>query len=34
VLGDFRRRLIEHDMDRRLLDRTVELARRTKDLGH
>src|SRR5580658_1808761 len=33
VLVDFRRRLIEHDMDRRLLDRTVELARRTKDFG-
>jgi hypothetical protein len=33
VLVDFRRRLIEHDMDRRLLDRTVELARRTKQFG-
>jgi hypothetical protein len=33
VLVDFRRRLIEHDMDRRLLDRTVELARRSKDFG-
>jgi len=33
VLVDFRRRLIEHDMDRRLLDRTVEFARRTKDFG-
>jgi hypothetical protein len=33
VLVDFRRRLIAHDMDRRLLERTVELARRTKDFG-
>jgi hypothetical protein len=33
VLVDFRRRLLEHDMDRRLLDRTVELARRTKQFG-
>jgi hypothetical protein len=33
VLVDFRRRLIEHDMDRRLLERTVELARRTKQFG-
>jgi hypothetical protein len=33
VLVDFRRRLIEHAMDRRLLDRTVELARRTKQFG-
>jgi hypothetical protein len=33
VLVDFRRRLIEYDMDRRLLDRTVELARRTKQFG-
>ena len=28
---DFRNRLIRHDMDRRLLERTVELARRTKE---
>jgi hypothetical protein len=28
---DFRDRLIRHDMDRRLLERTVELARRTKE---
>jgi IS5 family transposase len=34
VLVDFRRRLIEHDMDRRLLERTVELARRTGGFGH
>jgi|SRR5579872_28551 len=33
VLVDFRRRLIEHDLDRRLIERTVELARRTKDFG-
>lgn len=33
-LVDFRRRLIEHDMDRRLVDRTVELARKTGDFGH
>lgn len=30
ALHDFRRRLIEHDLDRRLLERTVELARETK----
>lgn len=29
VLSPFRERLIEHEMDRRLLERTVELARRT-----
>lgn len=34
VLVDFRRRLIEHDMDRRLLERTVELARTTGGFGH
>jgi len=34
VLVDFRRRLMEHDMDRRLLERTVELARQTGDFGH
>lgn len=33
-LVDFRRRLIEHDMDRRLVERTVELARQTGDFGH
>lgn len=33
VLVDFRRRLMEHDMDRRLLERTVELAERTGDFG-
>ena len=33
VLVDFRRRLIEHDLDRRLIERTVELARRTKGFG-
>jgi len=31
ALFDFRHRLIRHEMDRRLLERTVELARRTKD---
>ncbi len=31
ALCAFRARLIEHDMDRRLLERTVELARRTKE---
>ena len=34
ALVDFRRRLIEHDMDRRLLERTVELARQTGGFGH
>jgi len=34
VLVDFRRRLIDHDMDRRLLERTVELARETGAFGH
>ena len=34
ALVDFRRRLIEHDMDRRLLERTVELARETGGFGH
>ena len=29
VLSPFRDRLIAHEMDRRLLERTVELARRT-----
>ena len=31
ALSGFRARLIHHDMDRRLLERTVELARRTKE---
>lgn len=30
TLADFRNRLIESDMDRRLLERTIEFARRTK----
>jgi Transposase DDE domain/Transposase domain (DUF772) len=33
-LVNFRQRLIAHDMDRRLLDRTVELARRTRGYSH
>jgi hypothetical protein len=33
VLVDFRRRLVEHNMDRRLLERTVEMARQTKEFG-
>jgi len=33
VLVDFRRRLIEHDMDRRLVERTVALAKDTGDFG-
>ena len=33
VLVDFRRRLIEHDMDRRLVERTVALAKETGDFG-
>jgi len=33
VLVDFRRRLIKHDLDRRLLERTVELARQTGHFG-
>src|SRR5258706_727415 len=31
ALSGFRARLIRHDMDRRLLERTVDLARRTKE---
>jgi hypothetical protein len=31
ALQAFRERLIAHDMDRRLLERTVELAKRTKE---
>lgn len=34
VLVDFRNRLIAHDMDRRLLERTVELARATGGFGY
>ena len=33
-LVEFRRRLVEHDMDRRLIERTVELAKKTGDFGH
>jgi hypothetical protein len=33
VLVDFRRRLTAHDMDKRLLQRTVELAQKTGDFG-
>ena len=33
VLVDFRRRLIKHDLDRRLLERTVELAKTTGEFG-
>jgi len=32
-LVEFRRRLIAHDLDRRLLERTVELARTTREVG-
>lgn len=31
TLQSFRQRLIEHDMDRRLLERTIELAKETKE---
>lgn len=34
VLVDFRRRLVAHNMDRRLLDRTVELAKESGLFGH
>src|SRR5437773_4381319 len=34
VLFQFRQRLIAHDLDRRLLERTVELARTTHGFGH
>lgn len=34
ALVDFRRRLIEHDLDRRLVERTVELARETGGFGY
>src|SRR6266511_3920645 len=33
TLVSFRRRLIEHNLDRRLVERTVELAERTKGFG-
>ena len=33
TLVGFRGRLIEHDLDRRLIERTVELAARTKGFG-
>lgn len=33
-LVNFRQRLIAHDMDRRLLERTIELARRTRGYSH
>lgn len=34
VLVEFRRRLIAHDMDKRLIERTVELARKSGAFGH
>ena len=34
ALFNFRQRLIAHDLDRRLLERTVELARTTHGFGH
>jgi hypothetical protein len=34
ALFNFRQRLIAHDMDRRLLEHTVELARKTRGFGH
>ena len=34
ALHDFRHRLIEHDMDRRLLERTVEVARETRGFDY
>jgi hypothetical protein len=33
VLSQFRRRMIEHDLDRKLLDRTVELAKQSGKFG-
>ncbi len=33
TLAGFRRRLIEHDLDRRLVERTVQLAARTRGFG-
>jgi transposase len=34
TLVAFRKRLIEHEMDRRLVERTVEVAARTRSFGH
>ena len=34
TLFDFRQRWIAHDLDKRLLDQTVEVARRTGALGN
>jgi hypothetical protein len=34
ALFNFRQRLIAHDLDRRLLERTVALARQTRDFSH
>ncbi len=34
TLYNFRQRLIAHDMDRRLVERTVELARKTRGFSH
>lgn len=34
TLVAFRKRLIEHEMDRRLVERTIELAARTRSFGH
>jgi Transposase DDE domain/Transposase domain (DUF772) len=34
ALYNFRQRLMAHDLDRRLLERTVELARQTRGFGH
>jgi hypothetical protein len=34
ILPDFRRRLIAHNMDRRLVERSVEVARQTGQFGH
>lgn len=34
TLVAFRKRLIEHEMDRRLMERTIELAARTRSFGH
>ena len=33
VLSQFRERMIEHDLDKKLLDRTVEIAKRTSRFG-
>lgn len=34
ALQNFRERMIEHDMDRRILERTVEVAKETGDFGY